>query len=151
MQNYIPSQGSNNLPVLTSSQNGGKSEREMLYTLLFDMRREINELRTKVNDLMGVHDAQAQDTALQPYHQQPEMLHSGGTIHIQAPSHIQVQQPIPVHEVEYVDETLSLEDVQKKTIISALDRNHGRRCDAARELGISERTLYRKIKEYGIE
>lgn len=152
MLNYIPSQGSsNNLPVLTSSQNNGKSEREMLYTLLFDMRREINELRAKVNDLMGAHDAQPQDTTLQPYHQQSEMLHSSGTIQIQSPSHIQVQQPIPVHEVEYVDETLSLEDVQKKTIISALDRNHGRRCDAARELGISERTLYRKIKEYGIE
>jgi len=57
-----------------------------------------------------------------------------------------------MHEVgEYIDEALSLDDVEKKTIKSALDRNHGRRRDAARELNISERTLYRKIKEYGIE
>lgn len=151
MLSYIPSQGSsNNLPVLTSSQNGSKSEREMLYTLLFDMRREINDLQIKVNNLMNVNNAPAQD-ALQPYHQQSDIIHSAGTIQIQSPTHIQVQPSMAVHEVEYVDETLSLEDVQKKTILSALERNHGRRCDAARELGISERTLYRKIKEYGIE
>lgn len=150
IQNYIPSQGSSNLPVLTSSQNSGKSEREILYTLLFDMRRELNELRSKVNELMGAHDAPVQE-ALQPYMQQSDLVHSGATIQIQTPAHAPLQQPISVHEVEYVDETLSLEDVQKKTIISALERNHGRRCDAARELGISERTLYRKIKEYGIE
>lgn len=150
IQNYIPSQGSSNLPVLTSSQNSGKSEREILYTLLFDMRRELNELRSKVNELMGAHDAPVQE-ALQPYMQQSDLVHSGATIQIQTPAHAPLHQPISVHEVEYVDETLSLEDVQKKTIISALERNHGRRCDAARELGISERTLYRKIKEYGIE
>lgn len=151
MLSYIPSQGSsNNLPVLTSSQNGSKSEREMLYTLLFDMRREINDLQIKVNNLMNVNNTPAQD-ALQPYHQQSDIIHSAGTIQIQSPTHIPVQPSMAVHEVEYVDETLSLEDVQKKTILSALERNHGRRCDAARELGISERTLYRKIKEYGIE
>lgn len=150
IQDYIPLQSNSNLPVPTSSQNSSKSEREILYTLLFDMRREINELRAKVNELMEGHDAPIQES-LQSYRQQPDLVHGAGTIHIQTPVHTQVQQPVSVHEVEYVDETLSLEDVQKKTIISALERNHGRRCDAARELGISERTLYRKIKEYGIE
>ena len=52
---------------------------------------------------------------------------------------------------EYVEEALSLDDVEKKTILLALERNRGKRRNAAKELNISERTLYRKIKEYGIE
>ena len=52
---------------------------------------------------------------------------------------------------EYVEEALSLEDMERKAIKTALERHRGRRRDAARELNISERTLYRKIKEYGIE
>ena len=52
---------------------------------------------------------------------------------------------------EYVEETMSLDDMEKKAILSALERNKGKRRNAAKELNISERTLYRKIKEYGIE
>ena len=52
---------------------------------------------------------------------------------------------------EYIEEALSLDDVEKKTILAALERNKGKRRHAAKELNISERTLYRKIKEYGIE
>ena len=52
---------------------------------------------------------------------------------------------------EYVEESLSLEDVEKDMIRKALDRHKGKRKFAAQELGISERTLYRKINEYGLE
>ena len=52
---------------------------------------------------------------------------------------------------EYVEEAMSLDDMEKKAILLALERNKGKRRNAARELNISERTLYRKIKEYGIE
>ena len=52
---------------------------------------------------------------------------------------------------EYVEETMSLDDMEKKAILLALERNKGKRRNAAKELNISERTLYRKIKEYGIE
>ena len=52
---------------------------------------------------------------------------------------------------EYIEETLSLNDMEKKAITASLERHHGRRRDAAKELNISERTLYRKIKEYGID
>ena len=52
---------------------------------------------------------------------------------------------------EYVEEALSLDEVEKRTILIALERNKGKRRNAAKELNISERTLYRKIKEYGIE
>ena len=51
----------------------------------------------------------------------------------------------------YVEETLSLDEVEKEMIRKALDRHHGRRKNAAKDLNISERTLYRKIKEYGLE
>jgi transcriptional regulator with PAS, ATPase and Fis domain len=52
---------------------------------------------------------------------------------------------------EYIEETLSLEDMEKKAVLLALERNKGKRRHAAKDLNISERTLYRKIKEYGIE
>jgi DNA-binding NtrC family response regulator len=52
---------------------------------------------------------------------------------------------------EYVEETLSLDEVEKEMIRKALERHHGRRKNAAKDLKISERTLYRKIKEYGLE
>ena len=52
---------------------------------------------------------------------------------------------------EYIEETLSLEDMEKKAVLIALERNKGKRRQAAKDLNISERTLYRKIKEYGIE
>ena len=147
MLGYLPQQNSvNNLPVPTTVSTTGKtfeSEREILYSVLFDMRRDITELRRQVRELMGTRGASVHDTVqLYPHGQDVEI--DPHTIHISSPT--------PIQEVgEYIDETLSLEDVEKKTIISALERNHGRRRDAARELNISERTLYRKIKEYGID
>ena len=146
IQGYLPQQNIGNLPVPATQQNSGKSfesEREILYSVLFDMRRDITELRRQVKELMGAR-AVAPHDAVQLYPHTREV-----TID---PRTIQVSSPSPMHEVgEYIDEALSLDDVEKKTIKSALDRNHGRRRDAARELNISERTLYRKIKEYGIE
>lgn len=146
IQGYLPQHNIGNLPVPATQQNSGKSfesEREILYSVLFDMRRDITELRRQVKELMGAR-AVAPHDAVQLYPHTREV-----TID---PRTIQVSSPSPMHEVgEYIDEALSLDDVEKKTIKSALDRNHGRRRDAARELNISERTLYRKIKEYGIE
>lgn len=146
IQGYLPQQNIGNLPVPATQQNSGKSfesEREILYSVLFDMRRDITELRRQVKELMGARTVAPHD-AVQLYPHTREV-----TID---PRTIQVSSPSPMHEVgEYIDEALSLDDVEKKTIKSALDRNHGRRRDAARELNISERTLYRKIKEYGIE
>ncbi len=146
MLGYLPQQNMGNLPVPAQQQNSGKtfeSEREILYSVLFDMRRDITELRRQVKELMGARAVSAHD-AVQLYPHAQEVTIDPRTIHIQSSA--------PMHEVgEYIDETLSLDDVEKKTIISALERNHGRRRDAARELNISERTLYRKIKEYGID
>lgn len=154
MLGYLPQQNMGNLPVPAAQQNGGKtfeSEREILYSVLFDMRRDITELRRQVKELMGAR-AVAPHDAVQLYPHTREVTIDPRTIHVSSPSTMHVSSPSTMHEVgEYIDEALSLDDVEKKTIKSALDRNHGRRRDAARELNISERTLYRKIKEYGIE
>lgn len=154
MMNYLPEQPKNNLPALFGAQGGGgktfESEREILYSVLFDMRRDITELKKQVaalttsnsrgNDSVHIY-TEAEEVVPVVQHQQP-------TIHIAS------QPSAPVHQIvadEYVEEALSLDDMEKKAIRQALERNRGRRRDAAKELNISERTLYRKIKEYGIE
>lgn len=148
---YLPQQN-NNLPALATATQSGKtfeSEREILYSILFDMRRDITELRKQVKELtQGNNIPQSQDH-VQMYQQTPEMpIVHHPTIHISSATEI------PTHEIEsseYIEETLSLDDMERKAIMTALERHHGKRRDAARELNISERTLYRKIKEYGIE
>ena len=151
---YLPKEQKNNLPTLTGHKNDGKtfeSEREILYSVLFDMRRDITDLKKQIEILRSSQESIKNDSAyyaeadevplvqrqLQPsYHIQPSQVH---------------YEPVEHVVDEYVEEALSLDDVEKKTILLALERNKGKRRHAAKELNISERTLYRKIKEYGIE
>lgn len=143
MLGYLPKQMTN-LPAITKSQKGEErtfeSEREILYSVLFDMRRDITELRKQVQELMSGHQMPIQD-AVSYY---PASDSRKSTIHL--PTELD-----SIEAEEYVAETLSLEEMEKRAIVSALERHNGRRRDAAKELNISERTLYRKIKEYGIE
>lgn len=132
-------------------QAGGKSfesEREILYSVLFDMRRDITELKNQVESLRAMN----KDTVEQvPYYNTSHdvsLVQHSPSYHIQSPNGR--FEPIVATD-EYVEEAVSLDDVEKKTIIMALERNKGKRRNAAKELNISERTLYRKIKEYGIE
>lgn len=151
LMRYLPQETKNNLPMLSGQgQSGGKSfesEREILYSVLFDMRRDITELKSQIENLRAMskenvehvpYYAEAHDVPLvqqsQAYHLQSQDSYE----HVLAPE-------------EYVEEAVSLDDVERKTIIMALERNKGKRRNAAKELNISERTLYRKIKEYGIE
>ena len=123
-------------------QVGGEdysSERELLYKILFDMRSDINDVKRMLSDLM----------------------HS--TPHTPAPSQHEVRGLLPssmvAPVVDYTDSEEVVElphrevtkaDMQREQILRALKNNHGRRRDAARELFMSERTLYRRIKELGI-
>ena len=150
---YLPEGSSPNLPVLTSG--GSKtfeSEREILYKILFDMRREISELREQMKNLAG---GAAHKDDLPIYAPADELVVPSGRqqiIHIPAASE---SSDDPWHAVpeadEAVEETYSLDEMEKKAIIRALEKHRGKRRDAAKELKISERTLYRKIKEYGLE
>ena len=152
---YLPEQPKNNLPALFGSKGGAngktfESEREILYSVLFDMRRDITELKQQLEGLRASQRS-APRAADMPIYADAEEVVPG--VHQPVIPTIHLAPSTQVHQVveEYVDEALSLDDVEKKTIKQALERHRGRRRDAAKELNISERTLYRKIKEYGIE
>lgn len=153
IRNYLPQPTQNNLPVISSNGHNGKtfeSEREILYSVLFDMRRDITELRKQVKDLMEGRNITQHNTTqyYNPHQDIPTVVHHP-TIHI-TPAVTDVTHS-DIESEEYIEETLSLNDMEKKAITASLERHHGRRRDAAKELNISERTLYRKIKEYGID
>ncbi len=151
---YLPKEQKNHLPTIAGHKNEGKtfeSEREILYSVLFDMRRDITELKKQIEILRSSQENSKNDTTFYTEaNEVPVVQHQ-----LQSSYHIQPAQVHyePVENVvdEYIEEALSLDDVEKKTILLALERNKGKRRHAAKELNISERTLYRKIKEYGIE
>ncbi len=158
LENYLPSNSSKNLPALFlkgGAESSFSNEREILYKVLFDMKRDMTDLKKLVLDIIENKDAPISGDQAQVirnlYNNEdgsfvPE--ESSGKKHI----HID-----PVHKnniqdtEEFVEESLSLEDKEIEMIKKALDKHNGKRKYAAQELGISERTLYRKIKEYDIK
>ena len=155
LQNYLPAQTTDSrLPMLfgTKPTGSGKtfeSEREILYQVLFDMRRDVTELKKLVNTLMAERGGEMPSYNITSVSQP-------STINISPIGGHAIVQPTATDEdiqdtEEYVEETLSLDEVEKEMIRKALERHHGRRKNAAKDLKISERTLYRKIKEYGLE
>ena len=158
LQHYLPvQQVDSRLPMLFGAKggNGGKtfeSEREILYQVLFDMRRDVTELKKLVNTLMA-------ERGEQPAYNINKVSPSTA-INISPIAHPAVVPVAPPKKMddediqdteEYIEEALSLDEVEKEMIRKALERHHGRRKNAAKDLKISERTLYRKIKEYGLE
>ena len=143
LRNYLPVQTA--LPTIFKDENksDGISERDILYKVLFDMRKDITELRKTVDELTSGQIPAA--TPLTQQHITP----------IKATTVIDYNDTQDA-EVEYLQEkpandTLSLVDKENEVIIKALRKYNGKRKEAAKELGISERTLYRKIKEYNIQ
>jgi transcriptional regulator with PAS, ATPase and Fis domain len=142
LQNYLPAQTV--LPTLFKDENRADAinERDILYKVLFDMKKDITELRKTVNELTS-----GQISTIQPMPQQQITPIQGTVV-----DYDNTQDA----EVEYLQEkqasdNLSLVDKENEVIIKALRKYNGKRKDAANELGISERTLYRKIKEYNIK
>ncbi len=139
LRQYLPDLDMEKYPVLVKHEENGQkffnSEREILYQVLFDMKKDVNELKKLVHDIMGG---------------KMPMTVTDNTSYAHP---IQQVQPTPIQEAETVEEpeTLSLEEVEKEMIRKALERHNGRRKGAAADLKISERTLYRKIKEYNLE
>ena len=143
LRNYLPAQTA--LPTIfkDENKNDGISERDILYKVLFDMRKDITELRKTVDELTS-----GQIPATTPLAQQH-------ITPIKATTVIDYDNTQDA-EVEYLQEkpandNLSLIDKENEVIIKALRKYNGKRKEAAKELGISERTLYRKIKEYNIQ
>ena len=166
LQNYLPAQpAENRLPMLWGIKggNGGsktfESEREILYQVLFDMRRDMTELKKLVNTLMaerGGTSVQGVSTPI-PYYRESaydvmNVASVAPTINIPSAKHSSSSHlNDDIQDTEVVEETLSLDEVEKEMIRKALERHNGRRKYAAKDLKISERTLYRKIKEYDLE
>jgi transcriptional regulator with PAS, ATPase and Fis domain len=164
LMRYLPGQPGSMLPAVSrQDQTAEFSEREILYKVLFDMKRDMMEMKKIMAELMKGQPADAhfrEDNAqffsqIQQELQQNQMF----SPQVVNPTPV-VANPVPYitpvnsttltdHE-EVEEESLSLEDREKELIIKALEKYRGRRKNASKELGISERTLYRKIKEYGI-
>jgi transcriptional regulator with PAS, ATPase and Fis domain len=148
LKGYLPDRRENMSLVLTGSQrqeNSFENEREILYRVLFDMRRDITDLKDQVKKLSAGAVAEQSASVNQPVsiitttEQVARKITIDGT-----------DDDIQDTE-EYVEESLSLNEVEKDMIKRALQKHGGKRKDAARDLNISERTLYRKIKEYNLE
>ena len=156
---YLPAEHVELLPALYDKMLDEKtfsSEREILYKILFDMKKDMNDLKKLVHELMPdgksskiqdendqlirkLYRESADDfSPSQPSYPSPVILKNSRHENIQDTE-------------EFIEESLSLEDKEIEMIRKSLDKHNGKRKLAARELGISERTLYRKIKEYNIE
>ena len=136
LRQYLPDVAIEKFPVLVKKESDQKffnSEREILYQVLFDMKKDVNDLKKLVHDIMGGN--MQVPVSNEPY------------------AHTHTIHSSPILDVEQVEEeeAFSLEDVEKDMIRKALERHNGRRKNAAADLKISERTLYRKIKEYNLD
>jgi len=130
------------------------SERELMYKFLFDMKKDLSELKKLVVDILSkdgnaaLSDTQS-DYVNQIYSEVANEIVQPNRTLPEANRTIDVSRP-EFEEHQEVEESLSLEDREKELIKKALDKHRGKRKYAAQELGISERTLYRKIKEYNL-
>jgi transcriptional regulator with PAS, ATPase and Fis domain len=163
LRNYLPQHAGENLPALMTGagqQSTGtdfSNEREILYKVLFDMKRDVNDLKKLVFEMMqhGENfDLKGENAQIiqNLYHNGGEILNPTPQPSASAPSYSSIHHGHGIEDTEeFVEESLSLEDKEIELIEKALGKHSGKRKNAAQELGISERTLYRKIKEYGIK
>lgn len=162
-----PAEQQGGIVPVNNGAHSYENEREILYRVLFDLRKDVNDLKemvhSNVNNMTSVHPmAQPPVTmANEPY----SGMHADGMsdfgsleptkINISPATEIKIREPHAEHEVEFaetIEETpLSMKELERRNIIQTLERCHGKRKKAAKELGISERTLYRKIKEYDLD
>jgi len=154
---YLPDP-KNNLPALISdnkSESDFSSEREILYKILFDMKRDLNELKKLTNNLKKTTSNESEKLddiqSLIPK-KFKEVDDSNNQNNVLLDDNYENKNDKYSFAEEIIEEeTLSIQDKELELIIKALERNNGRRKAAANELGISERTLYRKIKQYDLE
>ena len=146
VKKYIPD--TNNLPALSNtnlnSDDENYNERDILYKILFDLKNDVTEMKKIIDNILNTNDnvhLESKDTELI---EERKILINDTNSH----NNENYQE---VTEVEFDGESLSIEKKEKELIIKALQKNKNKRKYAAKDLGISERTLYRKIKHYNIE
>ncbi|MFW6371240.1 MAG: sigma-54 interaction domain-containing protein [Bacteroidota bacterium] len=169
LERYLPFHSGDNLPAVMNDKRGSQgtdfsTEREILYKVLFDMKRDMNDLKKLVLEIMQ----HGNDVSLKGenaeiiqnlYHETGEELNRAERLGNQGAVMPYIGNDSSSahngHHIEdteeFVEESLSLEEKEVELIRKALEKHGGKRKNAASELGISERTLYRKIKEHNIE
>jgi DNA-binding NtrC family response regulator len=161
LRTFFPDHQYSRLPALSGgpgavSQAEFANEREILYKLFFDMKKDVNELKKMFFDLVQNPNMASQMPVFQPDGNSYKELSptvNGNNFSNNPPQVIfsnNNNNPIIQHHEEF-EESLSIIDKEKELIVKALKKHRGKRKDASLDLGISERTLYRKLKEYDIE
>jgi immunoreactive 47 kD antigen len=162
---YLPEDKVSHLPVTVSqskAESDFASEREILYKVLFDMRNDLNDLKQLTFKLIQegntpkvqeenqtlIHKIYGSEVTYPTDMNEPAMMLLS---HDKAPSHVSKHGNYDFAEEIQEEEPISLQDKEVELIQKSLERHRGKRKEAAKELGISERTLYRKIKQYNIE
>ncbi len=171
LRSFLPEKTMNRLPMLASHAPQGEfaNEREILYKLFFDMKKDVTELKKMFVEILqnpslaGNAVNFAKDALLNDYPLNGE--HTGSGVMTVPPNSIPAivqntaspQQPVllsahaeDIHHHEEIEESLNILDKERELIEKALKKHKNKRKDAALDLGISERTLYRKLKEYDI-
>jgi transcriptional regulator with PAS, ATPase and Fis domain len=154
LQNYLPN-NKGNLPAVIGGKrdNDFSSERDIMYKILFDMRNDINDLKKLTLDLMKTGDIEEVE---ERNHQLIEKIYADqkrkeNNIEVMnIPKNSSKEKDYDFIETIEEDESLSLQDKEIEMIKKSLEKNNNKRKLAAKELGISERTLYRKIKQYDL-
>jgi transcriptional regulator with PAS, ATPase and Fis domain len=151
---YLPADDMSRLPAVV--EGGGRTqnfdEREILYKLLFEMKNDLNDVKKLVLQIIrsdGNLDVSGTNADLirKVFSDDSDMTNDDGSI-LRLPARMD---RVQVDDVEEVEESFSLQETEKELIRKALSKHTNKRKYAAKELGISERTLYRKIKEYNLK
>jgi DNA-binding NtrC family response regulator len=170
LNSFLPDKNINRLPVLAPSQHQSgefNNEREILYKLFFDMKKDVTELKKMFMEILKnpalagsaanfTTESLQNDYSFNGNEYGAPVLSSAAQTATLPVNIQQGSQPVilphkdDIHDHEEVEESLNIMDKERELIIKALKKHRGKRKDAALDLGISERTLYRKLKEYDI-
>ena len=165
LERFLPKNNVNNLPMLvgsgniSSGQNEFMNERDILYKLFFDLKKDVTEMKKMFLEIVQnpsniptvshvMEESYRQDL---PSSRQQQDQHTHGSIIPVSNQPMFITENREMQDTILVDESLNIMDKEKEFIEKALRKHKGKRKDAASDLGISERTLYRKLKEYDIE
>ncbi|MDC1464296.1 sigma-54 dependent transcriptional regulator [Polaribacter sp.] len=154
LQNYLPN-NTGNFPAVIGGKkdNDFSTERDIMYKILFDMRNDINDLKKLTLDLMKTGDIEKVEERnhqlIEKIYADQERKESNIEV-LNIPQNASKEKNYDFIETIEEDESLSLQDKEIEMIKKSLEKNNNKRKLAAQELGISERTLYRKIKQYDL-
>ncbi|MCB9033241.1 MAG: sigma-54-dependent Fis family transcriptional regulator [Chitinophagales bacterium] len=165
LEKFLPKQSTSNLPMLAkSNESSNFSDREILYKMIFEMKNDLNELKKFVWEMsqgnVELGDIDFSDVAdgkllstneSNTEYKTPIAIKANGHAEVAEKNPRIIYNDEPIYTEASIAENLSIADMEKQLIIKALEKHNGKRKDAALDLGISERTLYRKIKEYDLE